>query len=320
MSTLSNTTKPQSDRSPFSQDRSKHKADLFHNAILAILEPAQAIEVIRYKKNVGKGRVYWAYYKTFDGKKRATFISPKEFQGYRWNAKYSEVTNLETGAVYQVSDRHCTCQFWHWKVRTGLEYFFIKGSPHKADKLLSPADKLTRRTSLNKNNIFRKKRSCKHQDMRAEFEGKSLKKAIAPQKETIHIDPNNPPAGCILRRTDDWMSAEYDVLFKSPNPSNDSPETKLLGRVVEQKDGIFAIAHQCKTGVMTWDISEARRYADPLSRIAYLLYCHGMNYKQLNEAEQDKTAIEELNETKANEFQQTPSPNDGFGGFYSLAI
>ncbi|MDJ0717766.1 MAG: hypothetical protein QNJ54_26685 [Prochloraceae cyanobacterium] len=273
--TLANKELEQSSRSPFSQDRSEQKPDLFHNAILAVLEQAGATEVIRYKKKVGRGRVYWAYYKTENGKKRATFISPKEFQGYRWNAKYSEVINLESGAVYQVSDRHCTCQFWHWKVRTG------------------------------------KKKTCKHQDMRAEFEGKSLSKTIAPQKETTHIDPNNPPAGCILRRTDDWMSAEYDVLFKSPNPSNDSPETKLLGRVVEQKDGIFAIAHKCKTGVMTWDISEA---------IAYLLYSHGMNYKQFNEAEVDKTAIEELNRTKANEFKQTPTPNDGFGGFYSLAI
>ncbi|MDJ0718811.1 MAG: hypothetical protein QNJ54_32060 [Prochloraceae cyanobacterium] len=249
--------------------------DLFSNAILAVLKPAQAIEVIRYNKNVGRGRVYWAYYKTKNGKKRATFISPKEFKGYRWNSKYSEVVNLETGAVYQVSDRHCTCQFWHWKVRTG------------------------------------KKRTCKHQDMRAEFEGKSLSKTIAPQKETTHIDPNNPPAGFILRRTDDWMSSEYEVLVQHTHASNDSPETKLLGRVVEQKDGIFAIAHQCKTGVMTWDISEA---------IAYLLYSHGMNYKQFNEAQVDKTAIEEVNQTKANEFKETQTPNDGFGGFYSLAI
>ena len=119
-------------------DFSSNFRDSFHNAILAVLKPAQAIEVIRYKKNVGRGRVCWAYYKTENGKKRATFLSPKEFQGYRWNAKYSEVINLESGAVYQVSDRSCTCQFWHWKVRTG------------------------------------KKRTCKHQDMRAEFEGKSL--------------------------------------------------------------------------------------------------------------------------------------------------
>ncbi|MDJ0718344.1 MAG: hypothetical protein QNJ54_29650 [Prochloraceae cyanobacterium] len=253
---------------------SPNNIDRIQNAVLAILKGV-AVKVIRFIKKLGRGHCPWVHYETPEGKRRATFLSPKAFSGYSWNAKYSEVVNLETGAVYQVSDRSCTCQFWHWKVRTG------------------------------------KKRTCKHQDMRAEFEGKSLTKKIALQKETIHIDPNNPPAGCILRRTDDWMSAEYEVLVKSPNPSNDSPETKLLGRVVEQKDGIFAIAHQCKTGVMTWDIEEA---------IAYLLYSHGMNYKQFNEAEVDKTAIKELNHTKANELQETPIPNDGFGGFYSLAM
>ncbi|MDJ0719779.1 MAG: hypothetical protein QNJ54_37085, partial [Prochloraceae cyanobacterium] len=64
MSTISNKTKPQSDRSPFSKERSEQKPDLFHNAILAVLEQAGATEVIRYKKKVGRGRVYWGYYKT----------------------------------------------------------------------------------------------------------------------------------------------------------------------------------------------------------------------------------------------------------------
>ncbi len=32
---------------------------------------------------------------------------------------------------------------------------YIKGSPHKAEKLLSPTDKLSIRTSLNINDIFR---------------------------------------------------------------------------------------------------------------------------------------------------------------------
>ena len=37
----------------------------------------------------------------------------------------------------------------------------------------------------------------------------------------------------ILRRTDDWMSLEYEVLIKHAHPSNDLAETKLLGRVVD---------------------------------------------------------------------------------------
>ncbi len=37
----------------------------------------------------------------------------------------------------------------------GLEYIYIKGSPHKAVKLIVKADKLSIRTSLNINDIFR---------------------------------------------------------------------------------------------------------------------------------------------------------------------
>ena len=39
--------------------------------------------------------------------------------------------------------------------KIGLEYIYIKGSPHKAVKLIIKADKLSIRTSLNINDIFR---------------------------------------------------------------------------------------------------------------------------------------------------------------------
>ena len=48
--TLANKELEQSSRSPFSQDRSEQKPDLFHNAILAVLKPAQATEVIDWRK------------------------------------------------------------------------------------------------------------------------------------------------------------------------------------------------------------------------------------------------------------------------------
>ncbi len=112
----------------------------FHNSLLAVLGEAGAREIIRYKTKVGRGKVYWVYYRTQGDKKRATFLSPKEFQGYKWNSNYSEVVNLETGAKYQVSDDQCTCKYWFYAVRTGKE------------------------------------KACKHQNMRSEF-GQSLAKA-----------------------------------------------------------------------------------------------------------------------------------------------
>ena len=94
-------------------------SDTFQNAILAVLASAGAKEVIRYKSQVGRGKVYWVYYATNKGKHRATFISPKEFKGYRWFDDFSTVVNLESGAVYEVSESYCSCPSWKYQVLTG---------------------------------------------------------------------------------------------------------------------------------------------------------------------------------------------------------
>ncbi len=114
--------------------------DLFHNALLAILP--QAEQILRYDRTVGRGKVYWAYYRTEEGKKRATFISPKEFQGYKWFDLFSTVVNLENGSTYQVTDNYCSCPSWEYQVKTG------------------------------------KKKTCKHQDMRAEYIGVNLSDSL----------------------------------------------------------------------------------------------------------------------------------------------
>ncbi|MGF1489876.1 MAG: hypothetical protein ACFBSE_22545, partial [Prochloraceae cyanobacterium] len=95
------------------------KIDLLCNALLVALSKAKAIAIEKYKTLVGRGKVYWAYYVTKEGKKRATFISPKEFQGYRWFNDFSTVINMKSGEIYQVSDRHCTCKSWQYHVKTG---------------------------------------------------------------------------------------------------------------------------------------------------------------------------------------------------------
>ena len=84
-------------------------SDRFHNAFLAVLAPAGATEILNYKMQVGRSRVRWAYYSTSEGKKFATFISPKEFKGYKWFDKFSKVVNLENGSTYQVTNSYCSC-------------------------------------------------------------------------------------------------------------------------------------------------------------------------------------------------------------------
>ncbi|MGF1489117.1 MAG: hypothetical protein ACFBSE_18675 [Prochloraceae cyanobacterium] len=127
MSTIPNKTMGLCDRSYKSQKLPEsllkaclaRKIDNIHNALLVALSKAKAIAIEKYKTLVGRGKVYWAYYVNKEGKKRATFISPKEFQGYRWFNDFSTVINMKSGEIYQVSDRHCTCKSWQYHVKTG---------------------------------------------------------------------------------------------------------------------------------------------------------------------------------------------------------
>ncbi|MGF1488195.1 MAG: hypothetical protein ACFBSE_14005, partial [Prochloraceae cyanobacterium] len=86
-------------------DRLVQKVNPLHNCFLAVLP--NAIEILKYKLEMGRGRVRWAYYRSREGKKIATFISPKEFKGYRWFEDFSTVVNMESGEVYRVSDTYC---------------------------------------------------------------------------------------------------------------------------------------------------------------------------------------------------------------------
>ncbi len=87
------------------------------NSALAIIKNV-AVKVIKFNY-LGKGKTPWAYYQDEQGKKRATFLKKSEFNGYSWNDDYSQVTNLETGEIYQVSAHSCTCKDWYYRVRTG---------------------------------------------------------------------------------------------------------------------------------------------------------------------------------------------------------
>ncbi|MEA5511790.1 hypothetical protein VB715_18620 [Crocosphaera sp. UHCC 0190] len=91
--------------------------DTIKYAALAILKKV-AVKILNFKL-LGKGQTPWAYYEDKQGKKRATFLKKSEFNGYAWNDNYTEVTNLETGEVYQVNSNSCTCKDWFYRVKTG---------------------------------------------------------------------------------------------------------------------------------------------------------------------------------------------------------
>ena len=194
-------------------------SDPFQNAILAVLASAGAKEVIRYKSQVGRGKVYWVYYGTNKGKRRATFISPKEFKGYRWFDDFSTVVNLESGAVYEVSSSKCTCPSWKYQVKAG------------------------------------KKEQCKHQAMRSEHVGVNLSSLLPSSEETnsdrtlydrfvlksnpYKLNPNVLDRGLSFERSDDYTYREYYLKAWSLPNRKTIPVQKRIGRIIETDDGFM---------------------------------------------------------------------------------
>lgn len=140
------------------------------SSALAILSDANAVKIIKFKLT-GRSNCPWAYYEKADGKRAATFISPKEFVGYKWVNNYSEVVNLATGDRYRVADSYCTCpDFIYRRRKDGTK--------------------------------------CKHQQMRAEFVGNLEEKVLAL---AVDINEKELPTGCWLQRTDNWVTEEYKL-------------------------------------------------------------------------------------------------------------
>lgn len=218
MYTIPNKIKGCSDQSYKFRDRVGQNQENFKNAILAVLASAGAKEVIRYKSQVGRGKVYWVYYTTNKGLRRATFISPKTFQGYRWFDDFSTVVNLESGAVYEVSESYCSCPSWKYQVLTG------------------------------------KKQQCKHQVMRSEHIGVNLSDSLPtpqqqeandpftprPTKNSYKLNPAHLGDGLSLERSDDYTYREYYLKAWSLPNRKSLPVQKRIGRIIETDDGFMA--------------------------------------------------------------------------------
>ena len=231
MSKISNKTKGCSDRSDKFRDRVVQNQDTFQNAILAVLASAGAKEVIRIKSQVGRGKVYWVHYTTNKGKRRATFISPKEFKGYRWFDDFSTVVNLESGAVYEVSESYCSCPSWKYQVKAG------------------------------------KKEQCKHQAMRSEHVGVNLSSLLPSSEETnsdrtlydrfvlksnpYKVNPNVLDRGLSLERSDDYTCTEYYL------------KAWQIDRVRSQESGVRSSNAKAKSSI---DIDEINNKSNSVIR------------------------------------------------------
>ncbi len=208
---------------------------LILNALSAVLDRS-FIKIIRFIKELGRGRTPWVHYELANGQRLATFISPKAFQGYWWSKDYSQTINKSTGATYQVSDRYCSCPDWNNRVRTG------------------------------------KKKQCKHQAMRAEHIGINLSDSlpkiakveqverlqpqnsqpkiakveqlerIQPQRrrsKLYEVNPNILDDGFTLEKIQDSTNTKYYLKAWHKADASVAPVLKTLGIITETERGFL---------------------------------------------------------------------------------
>jgi hypothetical protein len=112
-------------------------------------------------------------------------------------------------------------------------------------------------------------KNCKHQAMYADL-------CANIQKKEVLIDENDCPTGTWLRRTDDWMSLEYEVWCyteKYNHRTGFEINQKFLGRIVQGKNEIFSATLQSMKGGFT--SSE--------NAINYLIRYNGLDSKKIAE-------------------------------------
>ena len=195
--------------------------DTMKYAALAILKKV-AVKIIKFRL-LGKGETPWVYYEDKQGKRRATFLKKSEFNGYDWNDDYSEVTNLETGEVYQVSADSCTCKDWYYRVRTG------------------------------------QKAQCKHQMMRSEY----VEVEPSQNEDDFDINDEDLPPGCFTRKHETENNIEYRLFawVKKFNGEEYYPETEEIGSIIKtQFSGVEAWFKKAIHGVPFDAVDDAVNY------------------------------------------------------------
>ncbi|MDJ0728249.1 MAG: single-stranded DNA-binding protein [Prochloraceae cyanobacterium] len=226
------------------------------NALSAVLDRS-FIKIIRFIKELGRGRTPWVHYELANGQRLATFISPKAFQGYWWNKDYSQTINKSTGTKYQVTNSYCSCPDWNNRVRTG------------------------------------KKKQCKHQAMRAEHIGINLsdslpKNAKVEQVERVQpqrgrsklyaVNPNILDDGFTLDKIEDSTDTKYYLKAWYKSDSSVAPVLKTLGIITETEQG-FVVTGLEEYQDFDWNSIGAKildRDSDGVSAVSW----HGKIYKR----------------------------------------
>ncbi len=215
------------------------------NALSAILNRA-LIKVIKFIKELGRGKTPWLHYELPNGRRVASFISPKAFQGYWWNQERSITINKSTGAKYQVSDKYCTCRSWAYQVKTGKKSqckHQVMRSKHIGVNLSDSLPVVNNSATGNKKFeiVANKSKSSASAENVETANDKVTPSAPLPYNPSnrYKLNPEILLDGFELERSRDLTLKEYYLKAWSKQHLKAEPELKRIGRIIETDRGFM---------------------------------------------------------------------------------
>lgn len=192
------------------------------------------------------------------GRTCSTFLRRDAFTGYdfQFSGDKCVVTNKATGDIYTVAFGRCSCPAFKFSPKEECKHqrmiAELKGELE--------IEQVIAQTELNQYIEQQSSVECTHSRAITGLDchycpdcKKSIEYGTAAYEAMLNrveeIDPNNAPKGCILKRSDDWASMEYDVHVAviERHRGVPTPVLKNIGRIVQYPEGIHA--YRVRSGI-----------------------------------------------------------------------
>ena len=263
----------------------KSNQENLKNALAAIV--GRAIATVKRFTTALHNRCNLVVFVDAAGRTCSTFLRRDAFSGYHFEFSGDKclVTNKETGDVYTVNYDRCSCPAFKYS------------SPKKQCKHLAMVAQM--RGELGIEQMIAQKELDSYVEQQAPVEcthsraitgldchycpdcKKSIEYGTAAYEAMLNrieeIDISQAPKGCILKRSDDWASMEYDVHVCAVERQRGipTPALKNIGRIVQYPDGIHA--YRVRSGI-------GHTFQSAKDAIAHLARVVGTNFTEIADA------------------------------------
>lgn len=213
------------------------------------------------------------------GKTCSTFLRRDAFTGYdfRFSGDKCAVTNKATGDIYTVAFNKCTCPAFKFSPKNECKHLMlvaqVKGQLTIEQAITVKEPKVEQCTHSRAITGL----DCHYcPDCKKTIEyGTAAYEAML--NKTEEIDPTKAPKGCVLKRSDDWASIEYDVHVCAIERQRGipTPVLKNIGRIVQYPEGIHA--YRVRSGI-------GHTFQSAKDAIAHLARVAGINFAEIADA------------------------------------